>query len=98
MGFSRQESWSGLLFSTLGDLLNSGIELTSLVSHALVGGFLPLHHLYYSFKTHEFPDGFLKHINKFNCFRDNYKKRSMQIKYRKWLFFTKVFVNEKCPA
>ena len=26
MGFSRQEYWSGLLFLTLGDLLNSGIE------------------------------------------------------------------------
>ena len=39
MGFSRQEYWSGLPSSTLGDLLNPGIELTSLVSPALIGGF-----------------------------------------------------------
>ena len=39
MAFSRQEYWSGLPSSTLGDLLNPGIELTSLVSAALIGGF-----------------------------------------------------------
>ena len=27
MGFSRQEYWSGVLFPSLGDLPNSGIEL-----------------------------------------------------------------------
>ena len=30
MGFSRQESWSGLLFSTPGDLPNPGLEPDSL--------------------------------------------------------------------
>ena len=36
MGFPRQEYWSGLPFSSLGDLANLGIEL---VSPALTGGF-----------------------------------------------------------
>ena len=39
MGFSRQEYWSGLPSPTLGDLLNPGIEPTSLASPALVGRF-----------------------------------------------------------
>ena len=39
MGFLRQEYWSGLSFPTPGDLLNPGIEPTSLVSPALAGGF-----------------------------------------------------------
>ena len=36
MGFSRQENWSGLPCPPPGDLLDSGTELTSLVSSALV--------------------------------------------------------------
>ena len=32
MGFSRQEYWSGLTFSSLGDLPDPGIELTFLAS------------------------------------------------------------------
>ena len=36
---SRQESWSGLPCPTRGDLLDPGIELTSLMSLALAGGF-----------------------------------------------------------
>ena len=39
MGFSRQEYWSGLLCTPLGDLPNPGIELASLMSPALAGGF-----------------------------------------------------------
>ena len=39
MGFSRQEYWSGLPFSSPGDLPNPGIEPTSLRSPALGGGF-----------------------------------------------------------
>ena len=39
MGFSRQEYWSGLPFSTLGDLPDPGIKPESLSSPALVGGF-----------------------------------------------------------
>ena len=35
MGFSRQEHWSGLLFSSPGDLPNPGIEPASLMSPAL---------------------------------------------------------------
>ena len=38
---SRQEYWSGLLFPTLGDLPDPGIELESLMSPALAGGSLP---------------------------------------------------------
>ena len=39
METSRQEYCSGLLFSPPGDLSNTGIEPTSLVSPALAGGF-----------------------------------------------------------
>ena len=39
IGFSRQEYWSGLLCPSPGDLSNSGIELTSLISPALAGRF-----------------------------------------------------------
>ena len=39
MEFSRQEYWSGLPFPFPGDLPELGIELTSLVSPALAGGF-----------------------------------------------------------
>ena len=38
-GFSRQECWSGLPFLSPGDLPDSGIEPTSLISPALAGGF-----------------------------------------------------------
>ena len=39
MGFPRQQFWSGLPFPTPGDLPDPGIEPTSLMSPALVGGF-----------------------------------------------------------
>ena len=39
MGFSREECWSGLPCPSLGDLPDPGIELTSLMSPALAGGF-----------------------------------------------------------
>ena len=39
MGFSRQESWSGLPCPPPGDLPHPGIEPTSLSSPALAGGF-----------------------------------------------------------
>ena len=39
MEFSRQEYWSGLPFPIPGDLLNPGIEPTSVVSPALAGEF-----------------------------------------------------------
>ena len=39
MGFSKQEYWSGLPCPSPGDLPNSGIELTSIMSPALSGGF-----------------------------------------------------------
>ena len=39
MGFSRQECWRGLPFSSPGDLLDPGIKPASLVSLALTGGF-----------------------------------------------------------
>ena len=38
MRFSRQEYWSGLSCPPPGDLLDPGIEVTSLMSHALAGG------------------------------------------------------------
>ena len=43
MEFSRQDYWSGLSLPTPGDLPDSGIECTSLLSPAL--GSLALHHL-----------------------------------------------------
>ena len=39
MGFSRQEHWSGLLFPPPGNPPYLGIELRSLLSPALAGGF-----------------------------------------------------------
>ena len=39
MGFSRQEYWTGLLCPLLGDLPGPGIELESLMSPVLAGGF-----------------------------------------------------------
>ena len=39
MDFSKQEHWSGLSFPPPGDLPNPGIELGSLESPALAGGF-----------------------------------------------------------
>ena len=39
MEFSRQEYWSGLPLSSLGDLPDTGIELTSFMSPALAGRF-----------------------------------------------------------
>ena len=39
MEFSRQEYWSGLPCPSPGDLPHLGIELTSLMSPALAGGF-----------------------------------------------------------
>ena len=39
VGFSRQEYWSGLPFSTPGDLPNPGTEPTALASLALAGRF-----------------------------------------------------------
>ena len=40
--FSRQEYWSGLLFSTPGDLPDPGIKPTSLASPELAGGFFTI--------------------------------------------------------
>ena len=39
MGFPRQEYWNGFPFPPSGDLPDPGIKPTSLVSHALAGGF-----------------------------------------------------------
>ena len=39
MEFTRQEYWTGLSFPTSGDLLDPGIEPTSLAPPVLVGGF-----------------------------------------------------------
>ena len=39
MGFSGQEYWSGLLFSSPGDLSDTGVEFMSSVSPALAGRF-----------------------------------------------------------
>ena len=46
MIFPRQEHWSGLPFSTPGDLAKQGIELTSLAAPALAGeNYLPPCHV-----------------------------------------------------
>ena len=42
MGFSRQEYWSGLPFSSPGDLPHPGIKPVSPVSPALAGGFFTI--------------------------------------------------------
>ena len=52
MGFSRQAYWSGLPFCTPADLSNPGIQLESLVSPAMAGGFFyHEHHLGSPFKA-----------------------------------------------
>ena len=45
MGLSRQEYWSGLPFLPPEDLPDPGIELESLMSAALTGGFFTTSHL-----------------------------------------------------
>ena len=45
MEFSRREYWSGLPFPSPRDLSSPRIELASLESPALAGGFFTLHHL-----------------------------------------------------
>ena len=47
MGFSRQEYWSGLPWSPLGDLPDPGTEHKSLMSPALAEGFFKI--LVYNF-------------------------------------------------
>ena len=42
MRFSRQEYWSGLLYSPPGDLPDPAIEPVSLLSPALAGGFFTI--------------------------------------------------------
>ena len=39
MGFSKQEYWRGMTFSSPGDLPDPGIKPTSLTTHALASGF-----------------------------------------------------------
>ena len=65
MGLSRQGYWSGLPYPSPGDLPDPGIELTSLMSSALAGGFFTtsatgeapiFYFLYRHFKVyHNFP-------------------------------------------
>ena len=65
MGFSRQEYWSGLPISTPGDLPDQGIELTSLLSPALIVGFftiLPLGSPSLSISPFNLPIGFVSRI------------------------------------
>ena len=49
LGFSRQEYWSGLPFHLPGDLPDPGIELSSLMSSALVPPGKPTHVYMYFF-------------------------------------------------
>ena len=73
MGFSRQEYWSGLPFSSPGDLSDPGIEPASLTSPALAGGFfiaittweaqISVASSNYSFMSHLVPSPPLQKIN-----------------------------------
>jgi len=61
MGFSRQEYWSGLPFSSSGDLPDPGFKLASLRSPALAGEFFTVdlilgHHKFDSFGILETPN------------------------------------------
>ena len=53
MGFSRQEYWSGLPFSSPGDLPHPGTEPTSLKSLALTGGKCHLGNPFHNFFCYE---------------------------------------------
>ena len=59
MGFSRQEYRSGLSCPPPGDLPNPGIELTSLTSPALAGGFFTTSHHLGRYKLNISPDKYV---------------------------------------
>ena len=56
MGFSRQEYWSGLSFSSPGDLPDPGIEPSSTMSPALAGGFFTTSTTWQKYVNHELLD------------------------------------------
>ena len=53
VGFSRQEYWSGLPFSTLGDLPHPGIEPVSLMSPSMAGGFFNWESGFFTWEVHK---------------------------------------------
>ena len=62
MGFLRQEYWSGLPFSSLGDLPNLEMEPESPALHV---GFLPLSHLGNPFRSVVVAVQLLSHVRLF---------------------------------
>ena len=62
MGFPRQEYWSGLPFSSLGDLPNLEMEPESPALHV---GFLPLSHLGNPFRSVVVAVQLLSHVRLF---------------------------------
>ena len=84
MGFFRQEYWSGLPFSPLGNLSNPGIKPVSPVSPALQTDSLPTELLgnplfYYIIASIFFPTSHFWHHRKFQSFP---YLQNMLLKYR----------------
>ena len=89
MGFSRQESWSGLPFPTLGDLPDPGIEPPSPVSPALTAGFffffLPLSHPGSSRNKQGYPKGKKKYLEKIFCPRTTIQSIKQEAVITHWM-------------
>ena len=77
MGFFRQEYWSELPCPPPGDLPDSGMELTSVTSSALAGGFFTSratwkvsfvsHYVLFNSINGDFPDGAVVKTTCFQC-------------------------------
>ena len=61
MGFFRQEYWTGLPFSSLGDLPDQGIEPTSLMSSTLAGEFFTTSATWETLRNHLFSVALRQH-------------------------------------
>ena len=81
MGFSGQEYWSALPFSTPEDLLNSGIESASLRSPALAGGFFTTRDTWKSMFVYQ---GLTK------CYKSILQKKKSNLLVEKEIRFTEV--------
>ena len=101
MGFSRQEYWSGLLFSPPGDLPDPGIKPSTLVSPALADRFFttappgrPNFHAYlFIWKSHSRPDSM--YYNRLSCAKFTIETKHFQsIIYSDHWFYYHIYVHK----
>ena len=85
IGFSRQESWSGLPFPSPGDLPNPGIEAASLMSPACIGRWVLYHWATWEalqpFTQREITSLRLK-IAPLQCHQEGHGKPLCRVRYR----------------